>query len=204
MVPAAASGALAPSQGGGVLVASAEDQGFFGLSFGLGAFPFVSLSPGRGEFMTSDNVSLGQAFWFLPNGGSRPKWLYKPDLADNDPRTKLDENKVTYSYDGVTDISGGLLQQRIDVWARNGLTVVKKPYLEIAATLTTGEMVLLSIPQSSNPKFAKVFARVNGKGGRISETWIYAYKGEMVTKAIKDFIPWDFALQGDVVNGATL
>ena len=175
----------APVPGGGAMVEALAAQGFAGLDFGFGSLPTVSLD--QGSFKMSDGTSLGEEF-YCQMQQSRPKYLFKTALAQNDPRHAL-----CYSYDGVTDTKGASVQSQVDAWARMGIAHEKQQYLEVLARLTNQDTVLLSIPPTSVRRFSALIATMAGRGLPVTETWVHVSKGPKVTNVTVPFIPWNFS-----------
>ncbi len=172
--------------GGGALVQQFAEEGFEGLDFGFGSLPIVSLD--NGAFKTSDGGSLGTEFWALLKQ-SRPKYLFKTDLPDADPR-----NALCYSYDGIYDVRGDLVQQKLEAWARQGINYKKSQYLEVVAQLANQNTVLLSVPPSSVRRLSGTLANIKSRGQRIEDTWVKVGIGPKVTNVVKPFFPWNFSL----------
>ena len=173
--------------GGDALAQSLAAEGFAGLDFGFGSLPLVSLD--QGAFKTSDGATLGVEFWALLKQ-SRPKFLFKTALADNDPRSAL-----VYSYDGLADVKGESIQAKLEAWARQGISYEKKQYLEVVAQLANQATVLLSIPPTSVRRLSGVLANIRSRGGAIDQTWVRVHIGPKVTNVPKPFSPWGFSLQ---------
>ena len=172
--------------GGGAMVEALAAMGFAGLDFGFGSLPLVSLD--QGAFKMSDGSSLGEEFYCMMKQ-SRPKYLFKTALAQNDPRHDL-----CYSYDGVTDTKGAPVQDKISAWERMGISHEKKSYLEVFATLTNGDTVLLSIPPTSVRRFSALIGNMAGKGLPVADTWVRVFKGLKVTNVSVPFVPWGFEI----------
>lgn len=170
--------------GGGAMVEALEKMGFAGLDFGFGSLPLVSLD--QGAFKMSDGTSLGEEFYCMMKQ-SRPKYLFKTALAQNDPRHDL-----CYSYDGVTDTKGSPVEDKIRAWERMGISYEKKSYLEVFATLVNGDTVLLSIPPTSVRRFSGLIGSIVGKGLSVEDTWVKVFKGPKVTNVAVPFTPWGF------------
>ena len=173
--------------GGDALAQSLAAEGFAGLDFGFGSLQLVSLD--QGNFKLSDGTSLGTEFWALLKQ-SRPKFLFKTALADNDPRSAL-----VYSYDGLSDIKGESIQAKLEAWARQGISYEKKQYLEVVAQLANQATVLLSIPPTSVRRLSGVLANIRSRGGAIDQTWVRVHIGPKVTNVPKPFSPWAFEAQ---------
>lgn len=168
------------------MVQQFAEEGFEGLDFGFGSLPIVSLD--QGNFKTSDGQSLGSEFWALFKQ-SRPKYLFKTALAQNDPRSAL-----CYSYDGIYDIKGELVQQKLEAWARQGINYEKKQYLEVVAQLANQSTVLLSVPPTSVRRLSGTLANIKSRGQRIEDTWVKVGVGPKVTNVAVPFFPWNFNL----------
>ena len=182
--------APAPAQmpalaGGGSMQSQLEAMGYEGLSFdSFGVFPIITMS--NMMFTASDGRQLGQSFnCYIMK--TRPKYGIKTALPDTDPR-----GKIVYSYDKTTDHRGRPVQESIDEWARQGINYEIKTYLEAAAVLEDGEMVLLSVPPTSIVRMTSIIGRLVGRGSNPAETLIRVGIGPQVTKAVRPFYPWAF------------
>jgi hypothetical protein len=175
--------------GGGAMAQQFADEGFEGLDFGFGSLPVVSLD--QGMFKSSSGDSLGEEFWALLKQ-SRPKYLFKTALPQNDPR-----NALCYSYDGIYDVKGEPVQAKLEAWARQGVSYERKQYLEVVAQLANQDTVLLSIPPTSVRRLSGTLANIKNRGMAIENTWVRIHKGPKVTNVTVPFTPWGFeAAQG--------
>lgn len=160
----------------------AED-GFEFLDLGFGSLNIVSLD--QGVFKLSDGTVLGEEFYCRMQRNCK-KYLFKTALPDNDPRSAL-----FYSYDGVTDINGAQISDKLEAWARQGISYETKTYMEVLAILTNQDTVLLSIPPSSVRRVSGKIVNLKGRGLVVKDTWMRVYKGAKVTNVVKPFIPWE-------------
>lgn len=176
------------------------EAGFEGLELGFGAFPMVTLQ--NTEFSTSDGISLGHEFFAVIHS-SRKKYLLKANRG-------RDEEEFTYSYDKITTIGGKSVDEVKQEWLRSGYESPEwKEYLDVTAQLidiqkrTIDQMVLLSIPHSSNARLSGYITTILTSGTSPADVVTHVHLGQQVTAAKKPFYPWAFkkyALLGEVVQ----
>lgn len=172
------------------MAVEAAGAGFEGLDFdAFGVFPIVSLK--NEKFLMNDGRKLGTSFVCYIQK-SRPKYAIKTSLVDSDPRME-----VIYSYDQVTDHRGRSVKEVIDDWARQGIHYKVTKYTEAPAVLENGDMVLLSIPPTSNTRLAAALGKICAQVGgwdKIPSVPIRVSVGPEVLKAAMPFFPWQFDL----------
>lgn len=178
----------------GVLPAS---DGFEDMEIGFGSFPIVTLK--ETTFNTSDGDTLGQTFVCIMH--HRRKKLFYKCRDDNDAE------EMFYSYDGVTTATGKVVAEIIAEWAAKGWTQpLQKEYSEVTAQLVDlqkkelGNVVLLSIPNNSNPRLAGYRTTVVLKGLKLNQVITQIYPGQRVTSGKKPFYPWAFKEYERVAN----
>jgi hypothetical protein len=171
---------------GGSLADTLAEMGLEGLDFGYGSLPIISLD--QGSFKMSDGTQLGEEFYFC-NPKSRPKYLFKTDVADGDQRSAL-----IYSYDGLFSVKGDSVEDTIRKWAEKGCGYKRITYLEVAVQLSDNNMALLSIPPTSIRPFSGVMGNMYSRKLPFDTTWIKAIKGTKVTGGIKPYFPWAFSI----------
>ncbi len=171
------------------------DDGFSDLDdqIGFGSFPIVKLD--KTEFLINDEtLGDGNAFTCrLLNG--RKKILVK-ESGDQDTKNLL------YSYDGIHDTAGKLIEDRIAEWKADGVeSVERKTYFEAAAQLIGGdrdqELVLLSIPPASVSRLSGYRASVTMREGvPLSDVITKCSKGAKVKIGNNiTFYPWQFSVE---------
>ena len=176
----------------------AESDGFEDMEIGFGSFPIVTLK--ETTFNTSDGDNLGTTFACVMHH-RRKKMLFKC-------RDDNDAEEMVYSYDGVNTSGGKPLAGIFAEWAAKGWTEpFPKEYSEVTAQLvdlTKGELgnvVLLSIPKSSNARLIGYRTTVRLKGMQLNEVITQIYPGQRVTSgAKKPFYPWAFKEHNKVIN----
>jgi hypothetical protein len=167
----------------------ASDDGFEGLAFdAYGVFPNIVLNDGA--FRYSGGEEIGPEF-LVRIMSSRPKYLYKTDLPDNDPR-----GETAYSYDNVANTNGTPLEAIINGWREKGLPVAASPvpYLEVQGQMDDGKVVLLSIPKTSISVFTAYWTQLKLSNKDIRQVWTRCFKGQTVTRAVKPYTPWAFSV----------
>lgn len=164
----------------------AKAQGFQGLNFNqYGILPICALN--KGVFRLSDGNTLGDSF-ICRLQVSRPKYLYKPRLAQDDPRNQDPRYKVAYTYDHQTSNTKSLAGI-LDEWRGAGLSWEVKEYLECTAVLPDGRVILLSIPPTSTSRFLGHYVAVTMSRKLLAQVNTRVYKGPEVTKAKVPFDP---------------
>lgn len=175
---------------GNKLAEAASDMGFDGVDLtGFGAFPIVSLQ--KETFKTTEGYVLGDSFEGYPQG-SRKKWIYKNGLANENPDVAF-----FYTYDDELSIKGEPIPEILAGWKERGWNYVKNPYVELFVRLEGGEqsgqVVALSIPKTSIPRFSNFIVTLLAKGGEGMKTTLCWFgKGPEVTKVRNPFIPLAF------------
>ena len=198
MVPAQEAGMLGQT---GNIMQELEAAGFEGLRIGIGAFPFVKL---QGEtFTTSEGESLGQTFVCVIHT-SKSKKFYKC-------RDDQNAEEFFYTYDDVMTTANKQVQDILADWANRGWTQpVVKNYLDVTAQLVDlntrelGGMVLLSVPDTSNPRFSGYITTLAATHRCMpNQVVTQIYPGQKVTSVKFPFHPWAFryyAKVSDVVR----
>lgn len=164
----------------------AAAQGIAGLDFNqYGVLPICSLD--HGNFKLSNGGSLGAEFTCRINN-VKQKFLYKTDCADSDPRSA-----VAYTYDKQTS-NGKLLDDIINGWAQQGLGYEVKNYLEATCLLDDGQVILLSIPQTSIARLTNHVVQVTMARKLLAQVRTRVFIAPEVTKAKRPFTPIGFAI----------
>lgn len=164
----------------------AKAQGFQGLNFNqYGILPICALN--KGVFRLSDGNTLGDSF-VCRIQDSKPKYLYKPRLAQDDPRNQDPRYKVAYSYDHQTSNTKSMAEI-LHVWRGDGLSWEVKEYLECTAVLPDGRVILLSIPPTSTSRFIGHYVAVTMSRKLLAQVNTRVYKGPEVSKAKVPFDP---------------
>jgi hypothetical protein len=192
MVPAAPQGAVTTVPGQELPTMSVNDmaqaEGFDGLDFdSFGTFPVIALK--RGSYKTSNGEDLGQSFNCYITS-SRPKYLYKTKVPDNDPRSD-----VCYSYDQQTS-NGKELHDIFADWASKGCQYEMKKYLELTVTMEDGRLMYLSVPPTSISRFSAFTAERLMKRLKAATTLVRVGIGPEVTKTVFPFNPLSFEIVG--------
>ena len=171
------------------LADAAAEDGFEGLSFdSYGVFPLIALS--QGEFVTSENESLGTEFECLMLR-SRPKYMYRTNHDFNDPN-----KEVVYSYDNATTVTGMPLEDHFAEWKQKGFERHPKPtrYVEVTAQLTSNnQIVLLSVAEQSVGNLSAYWAQMRMAGRDIRQMPTRVFRGKKIERARVPFYPWAFA-----------
>jgi hypothetical protein len=164
----------------------AAAQGIEGLDFNqYGVLPICSLD--HGQFKLSNGGSLGAEFYCRINN-VKPKFLYKTDCADSDPR-----HAVAYTYDKQTS-NGKPLEDIIREWAQQGLGYEVKNYLEATCILEDNQVVLLSIPQTSISRLTNHVVQATMARKLLAQVRTRVFIAPEVTKAKRPFTPIGFAI----------
>lgn len=176
--------------GTGMLEQSAREQGFLGLDFtAYGVFPVISLDPRSNQFKTTENETLGPAFYaYLLS--ARPKFLYKTALEDKDPRSEL-----CYSFDQRVTTTGQQVQDVVAKWARDGIGYHMKVYVDVIVKLCAdNRLMVLQVPPTSNTRLTHHYATIAGNSLKMAEQVTLVTQGQEVTNTKFRFIPLDFKL----------
>lgn len=180
------------------IVKLAESQGFFGLDLNaFGVLPTISLK--EGQFQSGDGgLLLGDSFTCYFFGG-KPKYVYKTDLAQNDPR-----HEIYYSFDQLVSSGGVSIKDKISKWEAAGITWTRKDYIDARIGIVRDQnnpepmLALLSIPPTSTQNYTNLalqlmhWYRMTGKDAatRLVRVW----KGPKVVKVAFPFHPIKFDL----------
>lgn len=179
------------------LVAAAASYGFAGVDLdSFGVVPVISLH--KETFKSYDGTMvLGDAFFVRCYGG-REKFVYKTNLAQDDPR-----NDLFYTFDGVTVAgSGELVSERLDAWNRAGLPSIRKDYRDVnIGILRSSEdpdplLAVLSVPPTSLSNYSGLALQLvtwsKMTGGNPADRIIKVFTGPLVTKVKFPFYPIKF------------
>lgn len=164
----------------------AAAQGIEGLDFNqYGVLPLCSLK--NGSFKLSNGGDLGPQFFCRINT-VKPKYLYKTSCAETDPR-----HAIAYTYDKVTS-NNKPLDSIVQEWASKGLGFEVKNYLEATCVLEDGQVVLLSIPQTSISRLTGHMVQVTMARKLLAEVRTRVFIAPEVTKAVRPFTPIGFEI----------
>lgn len=162
----------------------AKAMGMEGLDFDrFGVTPIVALD--KGSFKVNDGRNFGSEF-FCRIQETKPKFVYKPNIPDNDPRMK-----VHYSYDEKT-VNGKELSAILQDWASQGLSYERKQYLEAVCVLDDGDVVLLSVPPTSISRMSSFVQRCILSRKLLPQVRCRVGIAPEVTKAARPFTPISF------------
>lgn len=188
---------MARSGGGNAdIVATAEAYGFTGIDLNaFGVLPTLSLK--NGAFQSGDGaLVLGEEFHCHVYGG-RPKYVYKTDLLQNDPRYD-----ICYTFDDEYASGSGIpIQKKLSEWKAVGIPFSKKNYVDLRIGILReagGDplLALLSIPPTSVSNYTNLTIQLmhwaqmtlREPGERVVRVW----KGPLVTKVKFPFNPIKF------------
>lgn len=172
----------------------AAAEGFEGMDLGgFGAFPMISLK-NDGNFETHDGVVIGTEFYAVVLG-TKEKFVYSNGLATSDV-----DYKVVFSPDREYTTKGEPIPAILSEWQSKGWTPKMKKYLDILAQYKTSDvssplydqMVLLSVPPASTPKFWAMYLGVKNSGRQMNSILVHVHKGQKVTSGKFPFTPWGF------------
>jgi hypothetical protein len=173
----------------GNTIQALEEAGFKGLSLRFGAYPIVTLQ-NDGMFQTSEGAVLGTEFYavFI---GSQPKWIVKNGQSG-------DNEQFEYTFDKQTTTNGRDLNDILETWESYGWTPEWREYLDVAAQIVggqlDGQMVMLSVPQTSIPRISGYMVTVGMKHNAApSEVVTKISRGEKITRVKYPFYPWSFS-----------
>ena len=173
---------------GGTLQALAG-AGFRGLNLRFGAYPIVTLQ-NDGSFQTSEGANLGPEFYTIFIG-SQPKWIVKNGQSG-------DNERFEYTFDKQLTTNGRDLGEILEEWETYGWTPEWREYLDVAAQIVggplDGQMVMLSIPQTSIPRISGYMVTIGMKyNATPSEVITKVSRGEKITRVKYPFYPWSFS-----------
>lgn len=183
--------------------AALEEEGFAELQLDYYSFKSVKLQQ---EFETSDGENLPSEGFTGLLLGSRKKW------AVTSLHTKDDEREAEFVYNlGEIQNPNSKAYQAIQRWKEQGVDYITKDYKDVFFQILddgrgeredslNGELVILSIPQTSIGKLDGYLLRMNMKYRTpIKHIVTRVSRGKKVTEAVKAFYPWKF----DFVRKAT-
>lgn len=186
------------AQVGGDIIAIAENYGFKGLDLtAFGVLPIVVLK--NDIFMVNDgSLRFGEEFYCIIYGGE-PKFVYKTDLGEKDPR-----NDLFYTYDEkYISGSGTSIQTRLAEWKKQGLPYLRKDYIDVRiGVLRDGYdeplLALLSVPPTSKANYTNIVLQLvnwaKGSGYSPSDRTVRVFKGPVVQKVKHPFYPIKFEM----------
>lgn len=190
----------AVSSGGGEMMTALQEDGFEGLKLGFGAFPGIVL-PAEGRFkINGEEKFIGEAFSGRIHS-SKPKWIVKVDTNDKD------KEKYVYTYDNPRDpnamTTGGtkVVDFIADVEASGQRTKVKD-YLDVLfeidecseESLSPGDLVLLSIPDTSIKRFSGYLLQLQMRKTSPRDVITRVSVGAKITSVAKPYYPWSFKM----------
>lgn len=197
--PAPGGGGHAVStQVGGDVIALAENYGFKGLDLtAFGVLPIIVLKDE--VFQVNDgSIRFGEEFYCLVYGAD-PKFVYKTDLGERDPR-----NDLFYTYDDqFISGSGNTVQSRLAEWKKQGLPYLRKDYIDIrVGVLREGYdeplLAILSVPPTSKANYTNIALQLvnwaKSVAGNPADRMVRVFKGPKVTKVKHPFCPIKFEL----------
>lgn len=184
----------------GNVLQQAEQYGYTGLDLNaFGVLPVISLK--NEKFQTGDGALVfGESFLCRSLGGA-PKYVYKTDLSEKDPRSD-----IFYTYDNeYVSGSGQLVKAKLAEWQSANIPFVRRDYRDLrigvikdGAPQDDMMLAILSIPPTSVSNYTNIILQLmqwaNLTSRDPSERVIKVWKGPLVTKVRFPFYPIKFTL----------
>lgn len=179
------------------------EAGFGGLAIGARSFPIIALKT-DGLFEDSDGGAYGKGFRCRPIS-SKAKTAVQGRKVVNG---KADE-KVFFTYDGITSTSGRSVAELEKEFTDDGRTLARREYTDVIVTMEAPgepydqELRILSIAPTSRERLSGAIMTLAIRNGwntqammeNINNYVLSVEVGAKVTKAEQPFYPWSFRFE---------